>query len=40
MMVLLIFRLLQFEQKGNFFIIWKAKELLVLAVFHFFEVER
>jgi len=40
MMGLLVFRLLHFEQKGNSFIILKAKELLVLAVFHFFEVER
>lgn len=31
-MVLLVKR----EQRGNAFITWKVKELLVLAVFHFF----
>lgn len=39
MIVLLVFRLLWFEQKGDSFIILKAKELLVLAVFQFFGVE-
>lgn len=36
MMVPLVFRLPQFEQKGNSFIVLKVKELLALALFHFF----